>query len=263
MKIYSWNVLRSNKKVEELCAFIESLDFDVLCLQEVTTEMLERFKKMPYRIAYNIERYSQVMKLSTKAPIITNYAVILTPHEIISEKKIQFPKLLTTFTTNVFSVLLESVQKWESITNLGSIYADIKINGKNIRVFCTHLALWNPQTRAKEFEHVMEYMPEEGEAIICGDFNILEFGPIKILNWMFGGSFAEGMPWYPERKYFEGRFAKRALLNPLRGFITHKFSRSQLDHILVSAGTVVKNAWVVPDAHGSDHQPVGIEIVLA
>lgn len=82
---------------------------------------------------------------------------------------------------------------------------------------------------------------------------------MKMVNFFLGSKIKEATPWYPERELFEERFKKYGLHNPLRGMTTHKFSRSQLDHILVSEDIVVKNAWVVPEKHGSDHQPVGIE----
>ena len=50
--------------------------------------------------------------------------------------------------------------------------------------------------------------------------------------------------------------------NPLRGKITHRISRSQLDHILVSSDFSVQNAEVIPDPHGSDHNPITVETLL-
>jgi endonuclease/exonuclease/phosphatase family metal-dependent hydrolase len=261
MKIYSWNVLRSNRKLPEVYEFIENLDFDVLCLQEVTEPMLVRFKSMPFHIAYHVDRFAEVIHLFSKNKIEVNYAVILSKHEIVSHEKIEFPKLLRTFNSNVFEFFMERLQKWESITNLGSVYADIKINGSIYRIFCTHLALWNPQTRAKEFGHLMEYLPEDSSrTIICGDFNILEWAPVKILNWFLGSSIHEAMPWYSERAIFEERFAQSKFKNPLKGKVTHPFSRSQLDHILLPESMHVTRAWVEVDSHGSDHQPIGVEI---
>jgi endonuclease/exonuclease/phosphatase family metal-dependent hydrolase len=262
MKIYSWNVLRSNKNVPEVCRFIKELDFDVLCLQEVTEEMLTQFKQMPFAVAYHVDRISKLIRPFAKHTMAVNYAVILSRHEILDEGKVAFPKLLRSFNSSVFEFGMGLIEKWESITNLGAVYADIEVKEKSIRIFSVHLALWNPKTRANEFEHLMEYLPEHGTSIVCGDFNILEYGPIKILNWFLSGSLYEGMPWYPERTLFEERFQKYNLTNPLLGHITHKFSRSQLDHILVSPSFKVTGAQVEKDSHGSDHQPVSIECEL-
>jgi endonuclease/exonuclease/phosphatase family metal-dependent hydrolase len=262
MRIYSWNVLRSNRNLEELYSFIEELDFDVLCLQEVTQEMLERLQKMKFHVAHHVDRYAEVVHFFKKNVMEVNYVVILSKHEILKVGQIEFPTLLDTFRSRVFSYFMGLLRKWEAITNLGSVYADIKIQDKVIRIFSVHLALWNPKTREREFNDLVKYLPEKGSAIIAGDFNILEFGPIKILNWLLGGSIREGMPWYPERRLFEERFARVNLQNPLLGKITHKFSRSQLDHILTSKDLHLKNAWVVSDSHGSDHQPVGLDVEI-
>ncbi len=260
MKIYSWNVLRSNRKLPEVYSLIEDLDFDVLCLQEVTDEMLPHFQKMPFHIAYHIDRVAEVIHLFSKNKSEVNYVVILSKYEILNQHQIQFPKLLRTFNSNVFEFIMELLQKWESISNLGSVFVDVKINGREVRIFNVHLALWNPKTRANEFDHLMEYLPSAGSAVICGDFNILEYGPIKILNWLLGGTFGEGMPWYSERILFEERFEKFGFKNPLLGKVTHAFSRSQLDHILLPSDLKVLNACVIEDAHGSDHQPICVEI---
>ena len=263
MKVYSWNLLRKNRNVPELCRYIEELDFDIICLQEVTEEMLVRLKKMPFDIAYHPDRIAEVIKLFSKNETEVNYAVILSRYEILQHGKIEFPKLLRTFNSNTFEFFMERIQKWESVSNLGSVYADIEVEGKPLRIFSVHLALWNPQTRANEFEHLMEYLPAKGETIVCGDFNILEYGPVKILNLLLSGSVSEGMPWYPERKLFEARFKKYELVNPHYGKTTHKFSRSQLDHVLVSRGIRVTNAQVEEDSHGSDHQPIWAEVEFA
>jgi endonuclease/exonuclease/phosphatase family metal-dependent hydrolase len=215
MKVYSWNVLRSNKNIPEMCNYIKGLDFDFICLQEVTEEMLVQLRRMPFNIVYHVDRFSEVMNLFTKNRVEVNYAVIISRYEMREHGKIQFSKLLRSFNSNTFEFLMERIQKWESVSNLGAVYADYVIKGKHVRVFSMHLALWNPRTRANEFEHLMEYLPEHGETIVCGDFNILEYGPLKILNLLLSGSVYEGMPWYPERKLFEERFKKYELANPL------------------------------------------------
>jgi endonuclease/exonuclease/phosphatase family metal-dependent hydrolase len=259
MKIYSWNVLRSNRKLPEVYRFIENLDFDVLCLQEVTDEMLAYLTKMPFHIAYHVDRVAEVIHLFSPNKSEVNYVVILSKYEILNQQQIQFPKLLRTFNSNVFEFFMELLQKWESISNLGSVFVDIKVNGRELRIFNVHLALWNPQTRAKEFEHLMEYLPTAGATIVCGDFNILEYGPIKILNWLLGGTLEEGMPWYSERAIFEASFKKNGFSNPLLGKITHKFSRSQLDHILLPVNFSPIKACVIENSYGSDHQPIFVE----
>ena len=261
-RVYSWNVLWANRKLPEIFNFVENLDFDVLCLQEVSEEMLVRFKEMPFHITYNVEFFLEAIFSRNKIERAT-YSVILSRHEISGKGMLEFPKLSHSFRSDTFVLLKAFIQrKLKLINNLGAVYADINMSGTIVRVFSVHLALWNPRTRAEEFACALKHLPEAQPVIMAGDFNIIEYGPMKILNWLFGGSFVEGMPWYSERRLFEERFRKYGLNNPLRGQITHHFSHSQLDHILTSEEFLVKKARVIPERHGSDHQPVFVEVEL-
>ncbi len=242
--------------------YIRTLDFDVLCLQEVTEVMLSGIQQMPFHVAFHVERVSKRSRNKSGGKGVVNYAVIVSRHEITNHHKIEFPELLRTFNSNLFEFGFSLIKKWESMSNLGSVYVDILVDGKNVRVFSVHLALWNPKTRFKEFEYLLEHVPPASPVIICGDFNVLEWGPIKILNWYLGISFYEATPVYSEREIFEGNFSENKLLNPHKSQITHAFSNSQLDHILVSQDFKVHRAWVEKDSHGSDHRPVGAEIQL-
>ena len=96
--------------------------------------------------------------------------------------------------------------------------------------------------------------------IVCGDFNTLEKPHITPINWIFGGSVGDALLYKRERTHIEKHFVGHELMNPLRGKITHPFSRSQLDHILVSNSLTIKNAEVIPDRFGSDHRPIFVEL---
>lgn len=260
MKIYSWNVFCYNRKLSEVRAFIEELDFDVLCLQEVTEELLEHLKSLPFHLAYHVD----VLRMFSKDKQELNYVVLLSRHPIEGQGTLQFADMAFPIHTRIF-IRFMSLFKWSWIAERGAVYADIKVGQKTVRIFSVHLTLWGPGKRAEEFEHLATHLlhtelPEMHSSILCGDFNIIEYGPMKILNFLLGSKIKEATPWYPERTLFEKRFKKYGLHNPLLGMTTHKFSRSQLDHILVSEDISVKNAWVVPEKHGSDHQPVGIDI---
>jgi endonuclease/exonuclease/phosphatase family metal-dependent hydrolase len=260
MKVYSWNVFCFNTKFDEMRDFIRALDFDVLCLQEVTPELLEYIKELPFELAYHID----VIRLFSRTERQLNYVAILSRYPIAMRGTLQFPDFKFPYHTRIFIRLMRAFHL-SFITERGVIYADIDIGGKDgkkIRIFSVHLTLWGPKNRAIEFDLVTKHLPKVGPAIIAGDFNVIEFGPMKILNWLLGSKVSEATPWYPERDLFEKRFIANKFQNPLRGKTTHDFSRSQLDHILVSDGLAVKDAWVHTDLHGSDHYPVAVEIAL-
>ena len=174
-----------------MCEFIRELDFDVLCLQEVTETMLAEIQEMPFHVAFHVERISKRYRSKKGDTGSVNYAVIISKHEILARHKIEYPELMRTFNSNIFEFWFSLIQKWESISNLGSVYADIVMEGKKVRVFSVHLALWNPKTRIKEFTYLLEHVPPASPVIICGDFNVLEWGPVKILNWFLGSSLYE------------------------------------------------------------------------
>lgn len=256
MKIYSWNAYCYNTKFKEMCDFIEHLDFDVLCLQEVTPELLACLQKMPFHLAYHVD----VIRLFSEKRKEKNYVAILSKHPIQNEGTLQFFDFPFPFHTRLFIGVM-SLVRWSFITERGAVYADIDLgNGVLTRIFSVHLTLWGPHNRQAEFEAVTGHIQPGVPAIICGDFNVIEYGPMKILNWLLGAPLRQATPWYPERDLFEERFVSAELTNPLRGQITHKFSRSQLDHILVSKDISVSRAWVHADKHGSDHNPVAIEL---
>ncbi|MDB5265433.1 MAG: hypothetical protein JWM39_146 [Parcubacteria group bacterium] len=257
MKIYSWNILCYNTKFKEMCDFIEHLDFDVLCLQEVTPELLACLKKMPFHMVSHVD----VIRLVSDKNHEKNYVVILSKHPIANTGTLQFFDFPFPLHTRFFIALMKPFH-FSFITERGAVYADINLgNGVLTRVFSVHLTLWGPHNRAKEFEAVLGHVQPGRPAIVCGDFNIIEYGPMKILNWLLGSPLREATPWYPERDLFEERFVAAKMHNPLKGKVTHGFSRSQLDHILLTEGLNAKRAWVHPELHGSDHNPVAVELV--
>lgn len=256
MKIYSWNVFCYNKKFAEMSDFIKRLDFDVLCLQEVTPELLARLSKMPYHMVSHID----VIRLVTKENPELNYVVILSKKPIANSGTLQFLDFPFPFHTRIFIALMR-FSHFSFITERGAVYADIDLgNGVLTRIFSVHLTLWGPHNRVKEFEAVMGHVQPGMPAIICGDFNVIEYGPMKILNWLLGSPLRQATPWYPERDLFEERFTEAKLHNPLSGQVTHGFSKSQLDHILLSEDLTSTRAWVHPELYGSDHNPVAIEL---
>lgn len=255
MKVYSWNVYCYNRKIEAVCDFIERLEFDVLCLQEVTPQLLECLKAMPYEIAY----HTDVIRLYSPRREELNYVVVLSRHPMSYRGTLQFADFPFPKHTRYFIALMTGLG-WTLITERGSVYADIEAAGKIIRIFSTHLTLWGPSNRTEEFLELMKHVKEDMPTIIAGDFNVIENPPMKIINWLLGAPIQEALPWYPERALFEERFLRFGFKNPHRKKVTHGFSRSQLDHILISNDLTAKSAWVLPDLHGSDHYPVGVEL---
>ena len=86
MKIYSWNMLFSNRDLDRAFQFISESDFDIFCLQEVPEGFLERLQTLPYYIAFG----SDVERLFTKGAL-QNYIAILSKYPIKAQDEIIFP----------------------------------------------------------------------------------------------------------------------------------------------------------------------------
>ena len=256
MKIYSWNVLCYNKQVDSVVEHIRQLDFDVLCLQEVTPYLLKKLKEMPFSMVSHVD----VIRVMSATNRVENYVVILSKRPIENSGTLQFFDFPFPFHTKIFVALMRPFG-FTFLAERGAVYADINAgDGAFVRVFSVHLTLWGPHNRAKEFDAVLGHIVPDMPTVIGGDFNVIEYGPMKILNWLLGAPLAQGVPWYPERDLFEERFKEAGLHNPLRGSVTHPFSKSQLDHILVTKDLNVSEAQVHMNSYGSDHRPVSVTV---
>jgi endonuclease/exonuclease/phosphatase family metal-dependent hydrolase len=251
-------MLYSNHGLDRAFDFIAHTDFDVFCLQEVPPAFLERLHTFPYNLASHID-----VERPFKEGFVRNYVVILSKHPIEQHGTIPFPDYWNgmPLRSHLFVRLMRPFG-FSKVRNRGGVFADIRVPHFNtlVRVFDVHLVLMQPKWRLAEFERAMEHRTEDRPMIVCGDFNILEAPHITLLNWLFGGSLLDILLFHRERNTIEQRFKKYHLKNALRGKMTHPFSRSQLDHILVSDSLSIKNTHVFTDRIGSDHCPVTVEI---
>lgn len=248
MKIFSWNILYQNKKLDEAFEFIRSADFDVFCLQEVPARFLERLRTLPVHLAA-----IQEAEVMTRRIEDTIYTVTLSRYPIERTQEIPLPKP----PRSLFSRFMFLIGIWGFAKGARqACVTDIASPLGPIRIFNLHLSLTYPELRAEEFERSMLSHSPRLRAIVCGDFNILESPQISLLNWLLGGRITDMLFWTRERTEIEDRFIAHELTNPLRGMNTHPISRSQLDHILVSRALSVEGARVIPERHGSDHHPI-------
>ena len=256
MKIYSWNIFYRNPQLESAYQFIKNLDFDILCLQEVPEDFLERLKKLSCHIAFAPE----VDRLFSHG-IEQNFLVILSRHPVIRTEKFSLPMPHIPRRTRLLVKAMRPLH-WSSVRNRHGFYADIAPNGLSsiIRVFCLHLFLAHPEVRRNEFDIAMKHLDTKFPAIVCGDLNVLDSPFASSFNWLLGGRPSDAFAWRRERREIERQFAKHRLLNPLSGKATYLFPRCQLDHILVSRQLPVERAVVIPERVGSDHNPIQVTI---
>lgn len=256
MKIVSWNLYFRNADFERAYRFVESLEFDVLCLQEVPEHFLERLEALPYEIRWSVD-VDRLFKRGT----VRNYLVILSKHPIGGTKTFAFDVPHIPWRTEAFRYVMRPFG-WSKIEGRTALIADIMLPQyvNPVRIACLHLLLARPSVRYAEFERTMEHMGEASEKILCGDFNIIESPKVSLINWAHGGTVLDTLLWNRERAMLQKRFAHYRLVNPHRNVSTHPFARSQLDHILVSGHVRIKNAEVLEDNAGSDHLPIRVEL---
>lgn len=256
MKIYSWNMLYRNRELDRAFAFIVKSDFDIFCLQEVPESFLKRLETLPYHLAYRTD----VERLLPNGSV-HNYVVILSKHPFEKQGEIPFDEYWhqLPFRTRIFVRLMPS-RFFSKIRNRGGLFVDVIHGEQSVRIFNLHLILAQPAWRLAEFERAMLERDASKPAIVCGDFNILETPFVGMLNWILGGRLTDALFYRRERTSIEKRFVEHSFVNAHRGQVTHPFSRSQLDHILVSTSFSIKNAEVLPDSIGSDHHPIHVEI---
>jgi len=259
MKIYSWNMEFCNKELDRAFEFISHTDFDVFCLQEVPEEFLERLKTLSCSIV-SASDVTQRFKGITS----TAYLAILSRYPIQNTTVHDLPShtFLPSTRGRVFSRFMCIIGLWSRwLGNRHWIEATISAPELGtIDICCFRLPLMSIKGRAEEFETILKAHDRNYPAIICGDFNILEKPHITTLNWLLGGHLRDMFFYHRERNHFKKQFVAHKLTNALRGKVTHPFSQSQLDHILVSNSFSIKNAEVIYDRVGSDHCPIRAEI---
>lgn len=249
-------MLFRNREQDRAFKFISESDFDIFCLQEVPEPFLARLKKLPLSIAVRVD----VERLFSRG-VERNFVVILSKHAIEAQGEIPYPEYwhLLPLRTRLFVQLMPQ-RLFSKIRNRGGLYADVAVDGASVRVFNLHLVQAHPAWRLKEFEAAMAKRDPSRPTIVCGDFNTHEARHTAPLNWLLGGCVSDALLRRRERTRIERHFVEHELRNPLRGAVTHPFSRSQLDHILVSRSFSIKNAEVIPDRIGSDHNPIRVEV---
>lgn len=260
----SWNVYALNKQVPDAFTFIQSLDFDILCLQEVPDSLLEMLRTLPFHLATSIDNTWVTDALHPEQGESTMHLVILSKHSIEKTAIYPYPPLPTKkpLQMQAFHIARYAIGMWRggAIRGRTTLAAWIQIGEKTIQVFSAHLSLYTPQTRAAEFEVIAQHLDSDSIPIVCGDFNTLDYWMMRPLNWLQGGRLADAMPWARERENVEAQFKKANLMNPLSGKSTHPVAKSQLDHILLPPNTPITDSRVLFELHGSDHYPVKVSI---
>ncbi len=247
-------MLFRNPDMDRAFDFIRTTDFDVFCIQETPEPFVERLRTLPFHIDAAIE-----MEQRYDDRAVTRYLVVLSRYPLTKVAHVPLPPLnsMRTWRAYFFIRFMTLIRVWgEGTGNRHSQVVDLALPEGVVRIFNLHLPLLTPTHRLQEFELALAERDPLLPTIVCGDFNVLEHPRITILTWLFGGSLMDAIRYKLERTRIEECFVEHQLTNVLRGKKTHAISASQLDHILVSHHFGLTEARVIPDAYGSDHQPI-------
>lgn len=244
LKLLDWNVYVSNNEIERVLEFLLRENADVVCLQEVSPRLLETLtRETSYSLFKARDAYHKMD--GDRNP---SFLVLLTRHRVVGADAIVFKKQKK-------RSLLVRILGFEE--GLEFQYADILCGEKCVRIFNTHLeCVASPKRRMAQFNEVTRIF-QKSMNIVCGDLNIFR-GRYAFALRLLLGSWDE--LWDREHEFFGRVFGMHALRNIFEGAITHDFTRSQLDYVLVPEGAEVISQTVLSDSVGSDHRPMVVEL---
>ncbi len=245
LTLLNWNVWVFNEDTEAIIRFIAAQDADVVCLQEVSAPLLAELKQ---RTAYHIFTAHDAYHRSNgdRTP---SFLVILTRRRVVGADAVRFRRQKKRTLLARFLGIEEGLEFH---------YADIvSASGTHLRIFNAHLeCITSPRRRILQFREVCRRL-DSGVNIVCGDLNVLRVWYGFFLRLILG-SWEE--LWEREHELFARVFKENNFLNVFEGEVTHGFTGSQLDHVLVPKETKIASQHVFPGSHGSDHNPILVEL---
>ena len=171
LKIGTWNIKNSYFKIEEnafknycIGELLRSEDLDILCLQEVNFDLLEKIKKSLKRTDYSVPTIDKPYKLGFRN-VITEKNVIITRlnHEYWNEDN-NLPYLPKKFSLKTIPTIRE-----RNITRLG-------LGKENLMVFNTHLDYAVDELGKRQMDEVIRFLGimrgfYERDFILMGNLN--------------------------------------------------------------------------------------------
>lgn len=160
MKILSWNIW-VDCDFEEVKTFLRAADADILGLQEVRDDDLERdvigfLKALGYEHVFaRTEKYIEHKTYSQGPAIFSRFPIRASETHFLD-------------------------------TDTPAIQADIEVNGKMVHVLSTQLSHTHGVVSAQQEQQVkrlLEVIPKGGSVTVMGDFNMTpDSGPIQVLK---------------------------------------------------------------------------------
>ncbi|MAF89054.1 MAG: hypothetical protein CL963_00885 [Euryarchaeota archaeon] len=258
LKILSWNVWVGNRKAQEVVDFIFSQKADIICLQEVPSDIFELLQTSSLQENYYF--YQAVDHLEVKK------------HGTASHLVTMFKKDFRRGRSNTFELgeggirrIYQRIMKWHE--SVEGSFVDIERRRRKYRIFNVHLeAVAPPRNREKQFKKMLKQREPIGVNIVCGDFNIIGGGKIKnfflaplftVIYGFRGRDLVKN-----EKKEFKEVCRKYGLKDPFLGKKTYAAlgHTKSLDKILIPDSFEVLEKEVIKKLYGSDHYPIILEV---
>ena len=230
LKHIQFNLLFSNKKIDQVVEYLKKSSADVVTLEEVTSSHQEALLGMIYE-DYNL-------KLSSDFPYVTR-------------EKGAYPYQIYCPFQSVGSVAILSKhpfneEKSVCLNYQGLLWQQILVDKKPINVVAMHTYWPYPYHQSEQIQKIKPiFMQIKPPTLIAGDFNAVSWShTLKEIEKASHTKVVEGMRWTIELK-------KQLPLIP--------HFKLSLDHVLLSKEFQVKSIFVDKEL-GSDHLPVVSEI---
>ena len=245
LKIFSWNMYCHNRNFKGALKFLESIEADVMCLQEVPTAIArEMKKKREWYVTEAKARHRGRKRLKTRNVIVSKYPVKEKGGDAFADEKKRAIK-----------------SRMSGLCGpLDFQYIDIKVGRRKVRVFNSHLECnTSPRMRVEQFKQVLDLSHKSSANIYCGDLNTYGQWYLNIFVGYFSNYKLSDVK-DSEKKLFSKLFKEYKLHNVFHKHVTYPLFRLQLDHILIPDTMNVLQKNVYNERYGSDHRPICVEV---
>ncbi len=239
MKVLSFNIYKRNRRLDEVLQFIREGEFDVVCLQEVPIEVVDRFLALaPYsHVANEYYEYTRTGKVDHLQLVVLSWLPIV---KATAAKHKNHDTPLKKY--RKFDLEFQSVM--------------VRYKRKDIRIHNVHFkCVAGPTYRLDSLQEVIDSLPSTRRSIICGDFNTIgRIWTNIFLYKIFRYSKSEIL--LNEYTALQEKIAAHEYHNAFAGLRTFAKMPLQLDYILASKDLLVLERVRYQKRFGSDHYPI-------
>lgn len=251
MRIISWNVFVSNRKIKKGIRAILSLHPDVICLQEVPHHIMSWIAHIPGYVLSSCfdSKHRRIKHI---------YVCTLTKKTPSNVRRYNYDNGFSdSLLTKAYTAILHVKEQHDVLV------VTLQVGKKKIQIANTRLSCAiGAHDRLQEFTTLIQKTKRATiPTIYCGDFNVVDSKIVnRLTGWMRGFSHVDYL--LNERDAFEKLYEQEYLVNIFRGKSTSLVNRPllQLDHILVPHSFPVTGHALTRKRYGSDHRMLVADI---